>query len=110
MKERKYHINLMELKAGFLALQVFAAQGNKAYILIRINGTTAIAYLNKRGGTHTQKLSDLAIRVWEMCLTRNPMIQAEHIPGRENREGGDISNWMLYPGILQELNSEVGQF
>jgi len=46
VEERKSHINLLELKAAFLALQVFASQRNKAYILIHINSTTAIAYLN----------------------------------------------------------------
>ena len=44
---------IMELKAVFLALQVFAPQMKHAHILIRIDNTTAIAYVNKMGGAHT---------------------------------------------------------
>ena len=51
MEERQSHINLLELKVAFLALQVFASQRNTSHILLRIDNTTAIAYLNKKGGT-----------------------------------------------------------
>lgn len=65
MEERQSHINLLELKAAFLALQMFASQRSNIHILLRIDNTTAIAYLNKKGGTHSRKLLDLAIQVWE---------------------------------------------
>ena len=115
MEERQSHINLLELKAAFLALQVFASQKSNIHILLRIDNTTAIAYLNKKGGTHSRKLSDLAIQVWEWSLSRNLTIQAEHIPGKENedadresRRGADSSDWMLHPEVFQELNARWG--
>lgn len=114
-EERQLHINLLELKAAFLGLQVFAAQRNSIHILLRIDNTTAIAYLNKRGGTHSQQLSDLAIQVLEWCISRNITLRAEHIPGRENEEadkesrrGADPSDWMIQPAIFQEINMRWG--
>ena len=114
-EERRLHINLLELKAAFLALQVFAAQRNNIHILLRIDNTTAIAYINKRGGTHSQQLSDLAIEVWEWCIARKITILAEHIPGRENKEadkesrkGADPSDWMIQPEVFQEIDKKWG--
>ena len=70
----------------------------------------ANAYLNKRGGTHSQRLSDLTAQVWEWCLTRRITLQEKHIPGRENkgvekesRRGADPSDWMLLPEVFQEI-------
>ena len=85
-EERQLPINVLELKVAFLALQVFASRETCIHVLLRIDNTTAIAYLNKRGGTHSQRVSDLAAQVWEWCLTRKITLQAEHIPGRETGE------------------------
>jgi hypothetical protein len=110
-EERQLHINLLELKAAFLALQVFAARRNNIHILLSIDNTTAIAYINKKGGTHSQRLSDLALQVWEWALSRKITLQAEHIPGRENegadresRGGADPSDWTLHPEVSQGTN------
>ena len=69
-----------------------------------------IAYLNKRGGTHSQRLSDLTAQVWEWCLTRRITLQEKHIPCREkkgvdkeSRRGADPSDWVLFPEVFQEI-------
>ena len=114
-EERQLPINVLELKVAFLALQVFASRETCIHVLLRIDNTTAIAYLNKRGGAHSQRLSDLAAQVWEWCLTRKITLQAEHIPGRENvgadsesRRGADPSDWMLLPEVFQEIYHRLG--
>ena len=116
-EERRLHINVLELKAAFLALQLFVTHRRRTHVLIRIDNTTAIAYLNKKGGTHSRVLSDLAVLVWEWCLSRQITLQAEHIPGRENtdadresRKGTDSSDWMLHPEIFMELDRKWGRF
>ena len=48
--------------AVFLALQTFAGESRNGNILLMIDNTTAIAYLNHKGGTHSKSLSDLAFR------------------------------------------------
>ena len=32
------------------------------------DNVTAIAFINKMGGTHSQLLSNLAVEMWEWCL------------------------------------------
>ena len=67
------------------------------------------------GGTHSQRLSDLALQVWEWALSRKITLQAEHIPGRENegadresRRGEDPSDWTLHPDVSQGINHRWG--
>ena len=53
-EESQQHINVLELKAAYLAVQAFTRNRKPppAHILLRMDNTTAVAYLNKRGG-HT---------------------------------------------------------
>ena len=47
------HINYLELLAAFLALKSFARQERSISILLWLDNVTAIAFLNKMGGTHS---------------------------------------------------------
>ena len=55
------HINVLELKAAYLAIQAFTRNRKSppAHIHLRIDNTTAVAYINKRGegGGHTLVVS-----------------------------------------------------
>ena len=55
----------------------------KLNVLLQINNVTAIAFLNRMVGTHSQELSDLALRIWEWCIEEEIDIHAEHLPGKE---------------------------
>ena len=70
MEEARTHINLLELRAAFLALQTYGAQLENQHILLLIDNRTAIAYLNHKGGTISKDLSNLAVEIWEWCLQR----------------------------------------
>ena len=101
-EERVHSINYLELFAAILALQTFASSLSKVAILLLLDNATAIAYLNRISGSHSDTLSHLAVKVWRWCLVRNIVIHAEHIPGRENdqadwesRHTSDSSDWML---------------
>ena len=116
-QERAEHINLLELKAAFLALQTFASHRSGLHILLLIDNITAIAYINHKGGTQSQTLSDQAIELWEWCLVRKITVHAEHIPGQKNVEADtesrrtlDHSDWMLNKEIFQALEMKWGPF
>ena len=108
--ERREHINFLELKAVFLALQTFITQQRGQHVMLLVDNTTAIAYLNHQGGTCSRKLSDLAIKIWGWALDSGLTLHAEHIPGvlnvaadRESRRTSDPSDWMLSQDVFQEL-------
>ena len=57
-QEKSLHINVLELKAVFLALKSFQNKILNKRILIATDNATVVSYLNKQGGTH----------LWDMCL------------------------------------------
>ena len=110
--EAKQHINALELKAAYLALQSFLSQIHPLprHILLEMDSTTAVAYLNKRGGTHSTPLSDQALQIWEYVLNKESRITARHIPGVLNveadlasREFNPHTEWMLDKTIFKKI-------
>ena len=83
LQEKSFDINYLELLAAFLALNLFARQETSISILLQMDNVTAIALLNRMGGTHSQSLSRLVVQIWDWCIERN-ILHAEHLPGKQN--------------------------
>lgn len=82
-EEAKLHINILELKAVENALQTFVKKSNSV-ILLRVDNTTAISYINKYGGCRNRELHKIAKRIWQWCEARNVMIKASYISSKDN--------------------------
>ena len=116
-EEQTHHINYLELKAAFLALKTFLPNMGPLAVLLCMDNITAIAFLNRMGGTHSLSLSALAVEIWEWCIQRRFTIHAEHLPGMENiradwlsRHLKDSSDWTLNRNVFLELQHRLGQF
>lgn len=59
-QERVLHINHFELKAALLALKYFVQDLRDCNILLRVDNTTALSYINQMGGVKFEKLHYLA--------------------------------------------------
>uniref|UniRef100_A0A1X7TLX8 Reverse transcriptase RNase H-like domain-containing protein n=1 Tax=Amphimedon queenslandica TaxID=400682 RepID=A0A1X7TLX8_AMPQE len=82
-----------------------------------MDNTTAIAFLNKKGVTHSKTLSDLEVSIWFWCLQRNLTVYAEHIPGSHNcladslsRRKLESSDWRLDQIVFRKLQRKCGPF
>ena len=113
-KESLQHINYLELKASFLALQTFLKGKSRVTVSLQLDNTTAIAYINNKGGTRSPQLMTLALEMWDWCQTRDIFVIASHIPGRDNvsadkesREFKDMSEWKLDPTVIQPFFAEL---
>ena len=113
--ESTAHINWLELKAAFLAVQCYARQLHNCHIQIFLDNRVAVAYINKMGGTHSRKLCDLALEMWEWCIERRLTVHAEHLLGKfnvtadfESRHPNDSSDWQLSPRVFRELDLHYG--
>ena len=73
-----------QLKAAFLAIQAFLKHKTNISIKLRLDNTTAVYYINNKGGTRSPELMALTMELWTWCLSRNIYIQAEHLPGVQN--------------------------
>ena len=107
-KEASSHMNFLELKATFLAFQVLVPSVKGAHICFGIDNCTAMYHINKLGGTQSQKLSNLAIELWNYALNRKLIISPIHIPGKLNvladqksRIFKDSIEWILNPRIFR---------
>ena len=114
-KESLNHINYLELLAAFLALQCFVKHKSNITVQLKLDNLTAVTYINKMGGTHSQALCDLAISLWDWSLQQNIYLYAEHLPGKENtvadqesRTMRDRCDYMLNPHVFNQIQSQMG--
>ena len=107
-QEKLIHINVLELKAVFLALKSFQNRILDKRVLIATDNATVVSYLNKQGGTHSW---DMCLLVWHIlayCNPRNILIRARHIQGCLNVIADSLSRkdkiiqteWSLHPQIF----------
>lgn len=80
------HINLLELKAAFIGLKCFAKDMRNKEILLRIDNTTAIAYINKFGGIQYPHLNSITKLLWQWCEARQLFVVASYIKSKDNVE------------------------
>ena len=102
--------------SAFLTFQALDPSVKRPYICFSIDNHTAMSHINKLGGNRSQKLSNLAIELWNYALNRNLIISAIHIPGKLNvladhksRSFKDSTEWMLNPSIFSGVVARLGQ-
>ena len=57
--EKRLHINVLELKVVSLALERFKDQCQNQTVLVAMDKSRVVAYINKQGGTHSAEISAL---------------------------------------------------
>ena len=82
--EKSFHINRLELLAAFFGLKCFAKDMQHCNILLRIDNTTAISYINRMGGIRFQELNKLTKEIWQWCESRDMHIFASYIQSGQN--------------------------
>lgn len=113
--EQKWHINHLELLTAFLGLKCFAKDLKDCEVLLRIDNTTAISYVNKFGGTQYPKLNAIARDLWQWCEKRRIWVFASYIKSSENKEADAESRrktseleWALADQAFTEISRTFG--
>ena len=75
LRERQHHINCLEILAASLAIKTFARNQTDTSILILIDNTTAVSYINHLGGTVSPRATTLTKELWMWCLVRPNICQ-----------------------------------
>ncbi|RLU18493.1 hypothetical protein DMN91_008850 [Ooceraea biroi] len=76
-QDRDEHINFLELKAVEYALRSFVDNLHSRDILLRVDNTTAIAYINRGGSLRFPKLSALAKSIWQWSERESRIVSVE---------------------------------
>nr|XP_012232431.1 PREDICTED: uncharacterized protein LOC105678035 [Linepithema humile] len=116
-EEKQFHINYLELLAVFHALRCFAAQLSNSSILLRVDNSTALSYINRMGSIRFPLLSSLAREIWTWCADRNIFIYAAYIPSAQNCEADAESRILSqrqltpfrYTGVLRKIISDEAE-
>ena len=108
-QESLLHINLLELKAVYFALQSLCSHLHNTHLCIKSDNSTTVAYLNNQGGSIISLFLQ-AKSIWLWCEERNIFITAVHIMGKTNttadfmsRHFSDSTEWKLNEKVFDKV-------
>lgn len=114
LSEKSLHINTLELKAAFKGLQAFATNLTNCEILLRVDNTTAICYINRMGGIQHENLNKVARDLWLWCEKRRIYIFASYIQSsnniadEESRKINIDTEWELADFAYNQIINHLG--
>lgn len=113
--EKQWHINVLEMLAILFGLQSFIKIDNLNVRLLSDN-TTAVSYVNKKGGVHSRMCLQVAQKIWDFAEQHHIYLVAAHIPGKHNRIADMYSRnfkenteWELHPSLFKEIVKAWGK-
>ena len=116
-EEIREHINYLELKAAFYGLKCFAKDLGSCQVLLSIDNTTAICYINKMDSIQFPKLSALSRMIWQWCERRKIWIFLSHIQSnnnfiadKESRILSEDTEWQISDFAFSKIKSTFGKF
>jgi hypothetical protein len=118
-QEQTTHINVLELQAAWFTLQALVIprlpQLQIAHIQCQMDNSSAVAYLNRMGGTHSRSLNNLSKKMWNWAMSHSIHLSAVHIAGVKNtvadrlsREFSERLEWMLDRTVFLQLTQRLG--
>ncbi len=93
-----WHINCLELWAVHLALRQFRPLLLGKHVLVCMDNTAAVSYINRLGGIRSHRMSQLARHLLLWSHTQFKTLRAVHIPGELNRAADTLSRQLTFPG------------
>ncbi len=109
-----WHINCLELLAVHLALNHLKRRLRDEHVLVRMDNTATVAYINRQGGLSSRCMSQLArhLLLWSQKHLRS--LRVDHIKGLLNRAADELSRaalpreWRLHPQTVQLIWRRFG--
>ena len=110
-EERLLHINILKMQAMFLVLQSFWEVVTSRQVTAMCDNSTAMAYVNKQGGTVFCSLYSLTSHLLRWTESRDIHLDAGYLPGQSNvladllsrRDKVIGTEWSLHPQMARAL-------
>ena len=110
-REKRLHINVLELKAVSLGLKRFKDHCQNQTVLVATDNSTVVAYINKQGGNHLEEMCALLWKIMTWCHHYKITLRARHIPGCLNVMADLLSRssqvqsteWSLHPQMFKQI-------
>ncbi len=104
-----WHICL-EMMALFRALKYFLQQLRGYHVLVRVDNTSVVSYINRQGGRRSRRLNRLAQQVLLWAQDKFLSLRAIYIPGHMNvgadllpRQAVTHGEWKLHPEVVSQI-------
>ena len=85
------------------------------HIQLKLDNLTAVAYINKMGGTHSHECNQVAQQIWDWAVERGIWLSAAYIPGESNvvadfhsRCFHENKEWALKVSVFDLLSPTYG--
>ena len=110
-QETSLHINILEMKALFLALQAFRGTITDQRVTAICDNSTVVAYVSKQEGTVSDSLCELIGQLLRWTEAHNVLLEARYLPGQSNvladllsrRNQGLGVEWSLLPQVAKKI-------
>ncbi len=106
----EWHINCLEMMALFRALKYFLQQLRGYHVLVRVDNTAVVSYINHQGGLRSRRLNRLAQQVLLRAQDKFLSLRAIYIPGHTNvgadllsRQAVTHGEWKLHPEVVSQI-------
>ena len=111
VEEKLLHINLLEMKAMFLALQSFHEMVAGRRVIEICDNSMVVVYVNKQDGTVSCSLCSLASRLLRWTESLDVHLDARYLPGQSNvladllsrRDQVIGTEWSLHPQVSRAV-------
>ena len=111
VQESSQHINLLEMKALFLALQSFQEMVTGHHVTAMCDNSTVVAYINRQDRTVSDSLCSLTRQLLQWAESFDVQLEARYLPGQSNvladllsrREQVIGSEWSLHHQVARAL-------
>ena len=110
-QESSLHINLLEMKALFLALHSFKDLVTNHRVTAMCDNSTVVAYVNKQGSTVSDSLCSLTGQLLRWTESNRVQLEARYLPGQSivladllsRRNQVLDAEWPLHPRVARDL-------
>ena len=82
----------------------------ESHILLQMDNSTAVANINKRGGTKSNQLTQIALDMWNLCQSQTIILFSQYLSGTSNtkadaesRHLNDRPEWTLDKQLLAKI-------
>lgn len=113
--QQQQHINVLELRAVYLALKHFLPVLRGKHVLVRSDNTSTVYHVNHQGGVRSVQSLREAQRLLHWAFPRLASLRAVFLPGVQNlaadmlsRQGPPPGEWRLDPSVIQEVWRRYG--
>ena len=108
--ENKCHINFLELQATFFYLKAFCKSKTRLHVLLKLDNTTDVAYINKKGGNISASSNKLAKDIWNWAKGQDIWITASNVLGGKYTTA-DFRSRLFYDNLFaNRLNTKCSKY